>query len=205
VNAPLMFPVGHYLGPLYPAVEAPLAYHRLRAGGSVIRLFTDDEFAVWTLAHGLPGPGGAPWTGRAMADAALAHDGSDISPLIAELCAEGALVEVEPGTDGAVDFAMRHRFRGLLVGLGSTEERPDRFGIGLAGLPMVMVDELGYELWQWAPLHGSLWNACVALVEVDRQAGGAHTDPHELLTDVLHQLHRMLAHGAGYLDESTAA
>lgn len=199
----LVFPVGHYLGALYPERNAPLAYHRLRVGQTVLRLFTDAEFGVWALAHGLAARlAEGPWTAEALVDVVREHDGTDVSPLLAELVSEHALVEVTPGTEAAVAFARGHRFRSLLAGLGTGPQRPGEFGIGLIGQPMAAVDERGYEFWQWAPLHASIWDACLALAEVDGRSGGGSSEPDQVLTDVLSRLHGLLAYGAGYLDEA---
>ncbi|MEE6258881.1 hypothetical protein [Plantactinospora sonchi] len=198
----LLFPVGHYLGAVYPGAEEPPAYHRLRVGDSVVRLFSEEEFGLWVLAHGLPGrPVDQPWTLAALAESVRRRDGRDVTPLLHELLAEGALAEVTPGTGDAVAFAHAHRFRSLLTGLGMSPDDPERFLLGLLGRPLAMVDEPTYELWQWAPLHASIWDVCRALAEVDPGPGGRPGDPELRLTEVLGRLQVLIASSAGYLDE----
>lgn len=199
----LLFPLGHYLGAVYPGPDEPLAYHRLRLGDSVVRLFSDEEFGLWTLAHGLPGdPADQPWTVAALAETVRRRDGQDVTPVLADLLAEGALAEVTPGTEEAVVFARAHRFHSLLTGLGIDPELPDRFLLGLIGQPLAVVDELSYELWQWAPLHTNIWDVCRALAEIESEPGGQKVDPHLVLDDVLHRLQVLIRAGAGYLDEA---
>ncbi|MEO3744025.1 hypothetical protein [Plantactinospora sp. B5E13] len=199
----LLLPVGHYLGAVYPGPGEPLAHHRLRIGDSVVRLFSEEEFGLWVLAHGLPGrPVDQPWTPSALAESVRRRDGRDVTPLLHELLAEGALAVVTPGTEEAVAFARAHRFRSLLTGLGISPDDPGRFLLGLIGQPLAVVDEPTYELWQWAPLHGNIWDVCRALVEIDAEPGGRPGDPHLVLGDVLGGLQALLANSAGYLDEA---
>ena len=186
-----VFPVGHYLGPFFPGPGEPLHSHRVRVGGEITHLFTDDEFAVWSLAHGLPGrPLGVPWTRAAIA-ATIREQGRDMSDVLADLLTDGPLLEVADGRE----FAHRYRFQALLLGLGASAERPDLFHIGLTGRPLATVDQLAFELWQWAPLRASVWDACVVF------AGVAGAPPDDLLDPVLARLHVLLANGCGYLDE----
>lgn len=199
-----VFPIGHYLGPFHRHRDAPVAHHQVRVGHETVRLLTEDELAAWLLAHGLPGtPADRPWTRQAIEAAARGQGGADSAPIaeaLSELLGEGALAEVPDGTDPAVTFATGHRFCPLLVGLGADPRQPDQLIIGLTGNPVVTVDELGYQVWQWAPLHANLWEACRAFVEVDDRLSGTVSSPEEMLARVLRRVHRLLAHGAGYLD-----
>jgi hypothetical protein len=190
-----VFPVGHYLGPFFPGAGEPMDSHRIRVGGEVAHLFTDDEFAVWSLAHGLPGrPLGAPWTRAAIAAAVREQGGGDVSDVLDDLLHDGPMLEVADGRE----FARRYRFHALLLGLGASPDRPGMFHIGLTGRPLATVDRLAFEVWQWAPLRASIWAACVVFAEVD----GA--SPDDLLDPVLARLHVLLANGCGYLDKASS-
>jgi hypothetical protein len=207
-----VFPIGHYLGPFHPRRDAPVDYHRVRVGRETVRLFTDDELAAWLLAHGLPGTAAdRPWSRQAIEAAAREQGGDDraaaVSGALSELIGEGAMVEVPDGTGAGIGFATAHRFCPLLVGLGADPRQPDQAIIGLTGNPVVTMDELGFQVWQWAGLYANLWAACQAFVEVgDRLSGsfvtspGRPGSPEEMLAKVLRRVHRLLAHGAGYLD-----
>ena len=195
-----VFPIGHYLGPFFPAKGAPMECHQIRVGQSVTNLFSQEEFAVWALAHGLPGMTvGSQWTPEALAALVRERGGDDVTGLVAELIQSGVLVEVSPGPD-ALAFARGHRLQALLVGLGTTVARPDQFLLGFTGQPFATVDELAFELWQWGPLHPDLWTACEALAATDTVTTGRPTSPEELLTSVLDGLHTLLSNGAAYLD-----
>ncbi|MER7274615.1 hypothetical protein ABT369_09180 [Dactylosporangium sp. NPDC000244] len=192
-----VFPVGHYLGTFFPAAGAPLQAHRVRVGRSVTSLYSDQEFAVWALAHGLAGPADErPWTCQRLAAAAREQSGADVTRIVAELLEERVLVEAAP----ELLFARTHRFQALLSGLGTDPRRPDSFQLGLAGQPLAAVDELAFEIWQWAPRQPTIWATCELLATADGVAVGRPADPDAMLAPVLDRLHTLLSAGAGYLD-----
>jgi hypothetical protein len=201
-----LFPLGHYLGPFFPGPGADPDGHRVRVGHEVVTLFSDTEFTVWALAHGLPGSTGStgssgatgdgPWTRESVEAAVRERAGADSGAAVDELLREGVLVEVRAGAADPVEFGRRHRFRSLLVGLGASREQPDRFHIGLTGRPLATVDSLAFELWEWAPLHPTLWAAWQAAAAVETALGG--TEP--VVDGALDRLQVLLAAGCGYLD-----
>lgn len=200
-DAAVILPIGHFLGPFHPGHDAPTDHHVLRIGREPVRLFTEEEVAVWTLAHGLPDrPSTVPGTRQSLVDSAREHGVADAAEVVAELLAQGILAEVEPGGESAVRFAERHRFCPLLTGLGATGWRPDRYLIGVAGDPVVDVDIFGYEVWQWAHLHPDLWRACLAFTAADQALGGEVAGPEEMFTRLLGRVRTLLAYRAGYLD-----
>jgi hypothetical protein len=195
-----VFPIGHYLGPFFPGQGAPMDSHRIRVGQSLTQLFAEEEFAVWAFAHGLPDRTG-PWT-RQEIEAAVQESGDTgtAAGVIDDLIESGALAEVTAGTAAAVAFARSHRFEALLCGLGESDEQPDAFHLGLIGQPLATVDELAFDIWQWAPLRASVWATCEALATVDAIMSGGQADPEAMLAPVLRRIHTLLSHGAAYLD-----
>lgn len=188
-----VFPVGHYLGPFFPGPGEPMRCHRVRIGAEITSLLTDEEFAVWSLAHGVPGlPGGQPWARAAIVALVRERGGGDVTETLAELVAAGALAEV----GDPAEFARAHRFNPLLLGLGASADRPGTIHIGLIGCPRATVDPATFELWQWAPLHASIWDLYDTLATTD---GTVRVD------DVLAGLHTLLTNGCGYLDLVTVS
>jgi hypothetical protein len=196
-----VFPLGHYLGPFFPGRGEALECHRVRVGGEVARLFTDIEFLVWGLAHGLPaGPHPAPDSvlTRATLTAIASERGeTDATGAVSGLLASGVLVEaVDPET-----FARGHRLQPLLSGLGVSPARPDMFHIGLFGeQPAAAVDELVFDMWQWAPRVGTLWE----LHEIQASTASVLGDTVGGVDGLLRRLHLLLANGCGYLDVTTS-
>ena len=194
---PWMFPVGHYLGLFFPGQGTDADGHRVRLGHEIVSMSSPTQFPVWALAHGLPGSAGTlRWTRRTVEAAVREQTGSDPGDVVSDLLREGALVEVGAGATDPVVFARRYRFRGLLVGLGASRERPDQFHLGLTGQPLATVDGPAFEFWEWAPLHASVWDAWQAAAAVETLLGGAEP----VLDEALDRLQELLAAGCGYLD-----
>jgi hypothetical protein len=192
-----VFPVGHYLGPFFPGQGAELDGHRVRLGHEIVSLLSATEFAVWALAHGLPGSvRTARWTRGSVEAAVREQAGADSGGTVADLLRDGVLVEVGTGATDPVVFARRYRFRALLAGLGASHERPDRFHIGLTGQPLATVDGPAFEFWEWAPLHATVWDAWQAAAAVETALGGAEP----VVDEALDRLQVLLAAGCGYLD-----
>ena len=198
---PWLFPVGHYLGPFFPGQDTDLGGHRVRLGQEIVSLSAATEFPAWALAHGLPGSARTGrWTRNSVEAALRDQSGADPGDAVAALQRDGALVEVGAGATDPVVFARRYRFRALLVGLGASRERPDRFHIGLTGQPLATVDDVTFEFWEWAPLHANIWDAWQAAGAVETLLGGA--DP--VVDEALDRLQTLLAAGCGYLDLATS-
>lgn len=207
----LVLPLGHYLGRYHPQAHAPARYHKVRLGRSLVRL-GEAGFAVWLLCHRRAEQRGVRWTRHDVLDAACEHWDAvgpstrepppDPERLLDSLIDEGVVAEVEPGTEEAVRFARTHRINPLMTGLGNTATEPHRFGIGpLGGPPVVIVDALGFEVWQWGRLERDLWQVALRLVAVeDRVSPARKATPEDMLTEVLQRLPLLLAHHAAYLD-----
>ena len=71
----------------------------------------------------------------------------------------------------------------------------------LDGPPAVIVDTLGFEVWQWGRLEPDLWQVALRLVGVENRVNPARkATPEGMLTEVLERLPLLLAHHAAYLD-----
>jgi hypothetical protein len=200
----VLFPLGHYFGAFHPGNGQPAEHHVVRVGSETPKL-ADPHVQLWSLIHG-PGPltdEEIPWTRdtvEAIAGGLGVPGGSGIVDDLLEL---GAAVEVDTGTDSLEEFARGHRLRGLLHGLGNTAEDRHRYGIGVPGVgPLLRVDLREYELWQWGPLAPTLWDAYAMLTDVWRRTGDVRDTLGARLRDDVEalRLHRLLAHGAAYLD-----
>jgi hypothetical protein len=110
---------------------------QVRLGGEIVEL-TDDEFAVWSSAHGLN------------EEKRARH--------AEELLARSLLADVGP--DSPNDFAARHRLLPLQLGLGNTPEAPAMFRSGTAKLPLTGMTRNLYDLWLSSHLSPNLLIAC---------------------------------------------
>ena len=112
-SEPLVFPIGHYLGPFYPGENAPLKHHIVRVGWGTPKLPDDDHMSLWALSHGMSSRiGTTPWTRRAVEDAA--HEGgmNDPAPIFDTLLKLGVVVEL----GDPMEFAKRYRMQALMSG-----------------------------------------------------------------------------------------
>jgi len=207
VTAPLIFPVGHYLGAHHPEAGAEPDANIFRIGWEVYRLAGTDQLGVWALAHGLPEGGDmAPWTRPAVEGAARASGIPGAGPIVDELLGQDLIIEVMPDAAEAVEFARVCRIRGLLTGLGNTSGEPLLYGIGLTGAkPVVQVPAFTYELWKWGHACDSLWHACQIFARAGRDTDPVdpdQIDPGHILVRCLAAVQVLIAHGAAYLDEA---
>ena len=195
---PLLVPVGHGLGAFHTGDGETPAVQQVRRGVEVVEL-TDQEFLVWTLAHGLVDDRGQPVPSTEATDLEYAGDPATVRSLVDR----GLLAEVVPGTPGSVAFASAHRLLPLALGLGNSEEKQWLFAAGLLHQPLVLMSGGMYDLWQWAHLSPNLWLACQELALVAEQAGltdPGQTDPEQVLSGALTALHQLLATRVACLD-----
>ena len=202
---PLIFPLGHYIGAYYPGTDEPLAYHTVRIGRQPIRLGSDAELTLWGLAHGGADEAATPWTRSQVI--ALAEDAEipDADELLDELIADDIIVEVHPDSADAIDFAEAHRVMPLLFGLGASGSDSSLRQIGFGAQVAAEVDSFTFELWRYGRLTDNLWSFCTVYGEALRQAVGLseeETAPERLLSRALHDIQRLLARHAAYLDVS---
>src|SRR4051794_1507583 len=205
-GAPLVFPLGHAMGPFHQHRNAPPAYWVVRLGWDSPLLPDPATADVWALAHGRVGAG--PWTRGELCRAAHAAGVEDPGPVLDTLIGRGLAAEVEPGTAAAAEFAGTHRVQSLLLGLGELPDEQDLDGIGLLGMPpLARVPLATYEFWQWGHLWPTLTEAAAGLAEMAPQSpvhAPEEADPERVLDRILRELHQLLSVGAVYLDRSLA-
>ncbi len=207
-TAPLVFPVGHYMGPFHPVRNGPAKHHIVRVGWETPKLPDEDHLDIWALAHGLPGRiEQTRWTRQAIIDAAEEAEMSDAAATLDNLAKLGLIAEVPPGPEQARKFAQSYRMQSLLIGLGNSPDDPVLDGIGLVGIaPVVKVRPRIFEIWQWAHLWPSLWAACEGLAYVaaqGQQPTPETTQPEKVLDVVLEALRTLISRHAAYLDLAT--
>lgn len=191
------------MGPFHPAQGAPVRHHIVRVGWDTPKLPDEAHRDIWALAHGLPSRlGSVRWTRQAIIETADDADMGGSAEILDSLADLGLIVEVTPGSEQAREFASSYCVRPLLIGLGNTPEDPVLDGIGLGGVPpLVKVRPRVFEIWQWAHLWPSVWEACEGLASVANQA--EDTRPEALLDFMLEAFRTLIAHGAIYLDVPT--
>jgi hypothetical protein len=195
--AELVLPVGHSLG-----LAADRGAVQVRLGADVEELALE-EFAVWSLAHGDPAGGDAPWGPAGVLAAAGRAGLAGAERHLGALVGRGLLARVEPGGPSARDLADRVRLLPLTTGLGNTAQQPLVYRMGTADHLLAVGSSTTYDLFQWAHMETSLWRACTAAAAVAARAGATDpglVEPEELLTGLLTSLHPLLATTAACLD-----
>ncbi|MCO7221992.1 hypothetical protein [Klenkia sp. PcliD-1-E] len=193
----LVLPIGHSLG-----LAADRGAVQVRLGADVEELDLA-EFAVWSLAHGDPAGGDAPWGAAGVLAAAEQAGLAGAEGHLASLAGRGLLARVEPGGPSARDLADRVRLMPLTTGLGNTARSPLVHRMGTTDHLLAVGSSTTYDLFAWAHLETSLWRACTAAATIAARAGATDpglVEPAELLTGLLTALHPLLATGAVCLD-----
>lgn len=206
-DAALLFPIGHCIGAYYDQPNSTDHFFQVRVGPDVVRL-DDQQFALWGLAHGAPDrPEDQPWNRKAVLTAARRAGISKSEDVLDALIKDHVLFETTPGTDGAVEFARRHRLIPLMLGLGNTAEEPRLYSVGLVGLPVVTMSAMAYDLYEWAHMDSNLWLACQGAAATAVRVGiddRLATEPLLMLDALLGTLHALLSPNAAYLDTRLA-
>src|SRR5262249_11348406 len=163
---------------------------------------TDDEVAVWALAHGVPdAPSEGGWNRRALEGLAGGARRAGPGGGGGQLLEAGGLARAGPGAASAADFSAPVPLAPLLARAGADHRRPNAYGLGVIGQAAALVDTLAYEVWQWAPQSGSLWRACEVFTTAQR--GGAAATEAETRAELgpfLLRVQVLLSYGAAYLD-----
>lgn len=192
-----VYPIGQLIG-----VRAVVDRFDVRVG-SALHSLSSAEFGLWAMAHGPADHVPRPWTVDALAAQAAAVGLPDFAEQLTGLHAQGLLALAAPGTPSAREMARQVRMVPLVLGLGNRADAPDAYAVGLPGRPLAVLSAAAYDLFEWAHMETSLWQACegaaataVRVGLVDAQA----TDPEVLLASLLGDLHRLLTPNAVYLD-----
>jgi hypothetical protein len=192
-----VYPIGQLIG-----VRTVVDQFDVRVG-SALHSLTSPEFGVWAMAHGPADHVPRPWTTAALAEQAAAVGLPDFPRRLARLRDQGLVALAAPGTESARELALRVRMVPLVLGLGNSAEAPDAYAVGLPGRPLAVLSAAAYDLFEWAHLETSLWQACEGAAATAARVGLADalaTDPEALLTSLLSDLHRLLTPNAVYLD-----
>ncbi|MGW7682304.1 hypothetical protein ACWGID_16295 [Kribbella sp. NPDC054772] len=184
----LMFPIGHCVGPYYSG-SADDHVQQVRLGGEIVEL-TDEDFAVWTLAHGLTAAPHTSWSRATVVAFATGSGLADADAVVDRLLTRQLLAEVDTDstdrTASPVDFAAGHRLLPLHLGLGNASPDDAMFRSGTTEIALAGMTRTLYDLWLWAHLSPNLLAAC---------------KEHEIdLTAVLSTLHALLAPSATCID-----
>lgn len=202
---PLIFSVGHYLGPLHLPDADPV--HQVRRGPYVEEL-PEQRFVVWALAQGLADRlDGTPWTRDVVIEIAGRAGVADPGAVVDGLLADDLLAEVAPEPAAARRFGSAYQLQPLMLGLGNTPDEPRRYGIGLGAEPVVTVTRTVYGLWERGHRGENLWQACESVAGVERDAGVTDpelTDPERVMAGLLTSLHHLTSTTAGFLDVAPA-
>jgi hypothetical protein len=199
----LLLPIGHYVGRQHGGGHTQ-AERQVRRGATFHDL-SDDQYAVWALAHGTPQAiqNEVTWHRGLVEEQARASGLADPALVIDELLERGLLVDLASADGQALEFATRHRLVPLMLGLGNVPGEPDLFGIGFLHQPIVQVSHAIYDVWQWSTMDDSLWATCESAADVARRSGSTapeFTDPTMLLAGMLGALHTLLLTNAAILD-----
>ncbi|MGW6282653.1 hypothetical protein [Kribbella sp. NPDC055071] len=196
----LLIPVGHDLGVHY--LDGLERRQQIRIGADLAEL-SDEEFAVWLLAHGIddedrPTPASLVATAES-----LELPTATITAAVERLTKLGLLAQVEPGGGSAVLFARRHQLFPLMLGLGPDQDEPWLQTVGPLHRPVAKVSSALYDVWAWAHLAPHLWSGCEDAAEAARVAGvtaADELDPRKVLAGLLGSVHAMLSVRAAYFD-----
>ncbi|MFI5713019.1 hypothetical protein [Kribbella sp. NPDC051620] len=201
----LLMPIGHDLGALYAAPHG--RRHQVRVGSDASRL-TDDEFAVWLLAHGIDDTDRPTRNSLPDGGSRFGLSADRMTLLVERLLTKGLLATFHPDDESAIRFADRHQLVPLLTGLGPNPDQPWLADIGLLDQPVVQVSHAVYDVWMWTHLTPQLWSGCQEAAEIARSSAETtpdERDPHRLLAGILRSAHGLLAVRAAYFDRREAS
>lgn len=194
----LVFPIGHYAG-----VRPDLGdVHQVRRGWSPETL-SQDEFAVWVLAHDVASESSVAGLMRLAEDSEIAGPDRLVRALLDRgLLATASLGPTESTAKHA--FAQQHRIGSLLTGFGDAETTPGVYSVGVPGTAAtVALDAEAYEMWVWAPLSPTLWSFAAAQAAMLTELHGP-TETADVVDDVLRTTRVLLTSTCGYLDLSVS-
>jgi hypothetical protein len=198
---PLIFPVGHDLGPFFPTTGEPLAYYEVCVGRTAYGLPSHFDYAVWMRAHGPVDE--RPLTYMRYRNDLVTDRIPDAHARAQRLATDGLLWLVPPRGDGAVEFARAYRLMPLVTAIGNAEPDtpPGRYALGRpGGIVFHQADELEYHLWLRGGHFDSLWLACESVARSDIGAALGDGDPHRCIGPVLLAVQNLINHSLVFLD-----
>jgi hypothetical protein len=163
----------------------------------------DQDFVVWLLAHGTDNEDRPTRQSLVATAEKLGLAPSQVDAAVERFVADQLLFEVDPAGESAIAFAERHQLIPLMHGLGPDAEQPWLQTIGLLNQPVVQVSNALYDVWAWSQLAPQLWTGCHDAAMVAEKAGVTNpeeTDPRQVLTGVLRNVHALLCVRASYFD-----
>lgn len=219
-----VYPVGLSAGTYRPAGDGEQTF--VRVGRRLYGVGTVD-IELWTAAHLPPADPGAEWargdvlaayhrelvrresTGEVGEPTAADLDDAVLGSAYGRLQSSGLLVEVaDPadqldGEDSGVsqrEFAARHRFRGLLGGLGQALDDPGMEIVGTPTKAVAVIEQTVYGVWQLAGQAESVQVTAEQIVGEAAAVGDTLT-VEECLARLLPDLGSLVRQGLGYFDE----
>lgn len=179
----LVFPIGHFAGPMYtrPDAEAPESFEvRFRSG---VFSLSAEEYAIWAVAHGDPQHAGVRATTRTLIEHAASEAGVDEPKAVFDSLVEDKLLAVTTVRDDRLrNFARLHQIRPLALGLGNSPANPAEFQIGLPNAARVSVGYDVYHMWLFAHREASLWDA-VSVIATEAMEANDDDDSVKLVDD----------------------
>lgn len=208
VDLEVVFPVGHFAGPMYTevaATEPESCEIRFREG---VFSLSAQEYAVWAVAHGDPEQVSVRANTRTAIEIAASNAGvPDPGTVFGTLVDDGLLTVTTARPDRLRAFAQRHQIRPLALGLGNSADNLATFQIGLPNAPRVAVGYDVYHLWLFAHQKDNLWEAvrtvgaeAAEANAADRAGSRIIEDPDELLAGLVAALPVLLSTSCVYLD-----
>lgn len=195
-----LLPVGHRLGQLHdPAAPGPRQVV-VRHGGTA-ELLSPADTRAWER---LRAPAGRATECRAVEVAwRLQQVGIDPGPAVDDLVARGLLVHVDPLAEDAAVVSATVRARALGSAVGGTPDGGMAYGLPGA-TPLARLAAPHVEVWVCAVLAPHLGRAVEALqvLWADEPALAGPGAADRLRVDVWDVVTRMVAAGAGYLDQT---
>lgn len=218
-----LYPAGFLCGTYRPVGENEQTFVRV---GRQLHAIGAVDVGVWAAAHAPAPADGSSWTRTEVLEAfraelvqqeaagADAVPAADIDAAVSDaafdrLITRGLLVEVVDADDAEPDtgaptmtyrqFAETYRFRGLLDGLGQSEDDPGLEIVGTPAAAVALIEQPIFGLWQLAGQAETLVVAAEQIVAEAAELGDV-VSIDECLVRLLPDLSRLVSLGLGYFD-----
>jgi hypothetical protein len=196
----LVFPVGHDLGPFFPAAGEGFAYYEVCLGRRVYGLPTNYDYAVWMRAHGPVDE--SPLTWARYRHNLISDDIPDAGGRAGRLANEGLLWRVPGSGPGAVEFARVHRPMPLVTAIGDVG--PDipagKHALGRPTTVFHYADDVEYWLWLWGGHFDSMWLAVEEFADTPLGRTVGAGDPQRCIGPALLAAQSLINHSLLFFD-----